>query len=361
MEGGSVLFRVCARKGHVRDRVLESRVRQHIIHRLPQFSEAWDQAFARVTASRPVGGEHRLVHLAELVQCSRIFARLLGDEYAETAAVALETLLTLMLDGEHIYAGTARKTVLDSAKTLRTAIRYRLPCAEGVDEKYTTNRQNEAHSEDSDHALRYHLVESVHKLLSAIGDVTAASAYGGPCVAFPVQQTAMDESSLHLRGFDFYRIEMEGLALFLLEIPWEKIEEHPNGLYGLLKQIGRNGHVFDARAAQALAGAPNRPVLRVLYGSALDPDFLEALLQIPAHHIHPVNPILVRRYRPSWGLSLSMSESSGKQPSGCLKSVGPGKSVEELTREYTLALNRMFAASRTAPRDENLPDHFFIG
>lgn len=340
----------------MRDKLLESRVQQHIICRLPQFSAAWDQAFARVTASRPVGGEHRLVHLAELVQCSRILARLLGDEHAETAAVALETLLTLMLDGEHIYAGTARKTVLDSARTIRTAIRYRFPDA-GADEKAIADRQNEVRSEESNHALRYHLVESVHKLLTAIGDVTAASAYGGPCVAFPVQQAARDEAPLHLRGFDFYRIEMEGLALFLLEIPWEKIEDHPGGLPGLLKQIGRNGHAFDARPAQALASVPQRPVLRVLYGSALDPDFLEALLQIPAQHIHPVNPILVRRYRPSWGLSLSMSENGGQQDSGSILRIGPGKSVEELTREYTLALNRMFAASRTAPRDENLPDN----
>ena len=173
-------------------------------------------------------------------------------------------------------------------------------------------------------------------------------------MAFPVQRENGDDTPLHLRGFDLYRMEMENLRLFLLELPWENVEARSSGLLGLLEGAGRNGHVFDARPARA-AAPDHEAVLRLLYGSALDPDFLEILLQAPAWRIHPVNPILVRRYRPSWGLAPEGDRPGSPAPLS-VRLCGPRKSVEELTAEYTRALNAMFSAARRAPRDERLPD-----
>lgn len=344
---GGVLRQLYARKRQVRDTALETRVRAHTRDHLAACLTAWAETPALTEGSRPPGGEHRLVHLAGRVQPSRIFARLLGDEHAETVAVALETLLTLILEGDLVYAGAVRKAVHAGRDSLTAALPACLaPAAPGADASPPA-------AADGSAPLRRQLVEAVHASLAAIRDVTAASAYGGPCVAFPVQHDGGDDTPLRLRGFDLYRMEMENLRLFLLEMPWKNVETRSNGLTGLLENAARNGHVFDARAA--LTAAPEQEaVLRLLYGSSLDPDFLELLLQAPAWRIHPVNPILVRRYRPSWGLP----EDGGRKSPAPLSDrlCEPRKSVEELAAEYTQALNAMFRAARQASRDERLPD-----
>lgn len=303
-----------------------------------------------MTGAGRVGGEYRLVHLAALAQRTRAFAHLLGDEHAETAAVALEALLTLILDGNLLYAGEARKAVSESGEALRVAIADRV-------ERFARGTVT---GDPDTGEQRHRLVQAVYGLLEAIGSIAAASAYGGPCVAFPVQHAGRDGAPLRLRGFDLYRIEMEDLRLFLLEMPWNDVEERPNGLTGLLEYAGRNGHVFDVRPARSLTSPPlAEGVLRLLYGSTLDPDFLEVLLQAPSRSIHIVNPLLVRRYKASWGLPAG-DGTDGRAPSPMpARSCGPHKSVEELALEYTLALNRMFATSKNGPRDEGLPEHLF--
>lgn len=333
----------------MRDTTLETRVRAHARKHLPACLAGWAETPILTDEGRPAGSEDRLVHLAGLAQRGRIFARLLGDEHAETVAVALESLLTLILEGDLIHAGAARKAVQAGRESLTAALTARLePDAHGAG--------SQPHAADESSALvRRRLVEAVHASLAAIRDVTAASAYGGPCVAFPVQRENGDETPLHLRGFDLYRMEMENLRLFLLELPWENVEERSSGLLGLLEGAGRNGHVFDARPALA-ASPEHEAVLRLLYGSSLDPDFLEILLQAPAWRIHPVNPILVRRYRPSWGFAPEEEARTGSPVPLSVRLCGPRKSVEELAAEYTRALNAMFAAARRAPRDERLPD-----
>lgn len=331
----------------MRDTTLETRVRTHARKHLPACLAGWAETPALTEEGRPTGNEDRLVHLAGLAQRGRIFARLLGDEHAETVAVALESLLTLILEGDLIYAGAARKAVQAGRESLTAALAARLE----PDAPAAGGRPPAA---DGEASLRRGLVGAVHASLAAIRDVTAASAYGGPCVAFPVQHENGDDTPLHLRGFDLYRMEMENLRLFLLELPWENVEERSSGLLGLLEGAGRNGHVFDARPAHA-AAPDHEAVLRLLYGSSLDPDFLEILLQAPAWRIHPVNPILVRRYRPSWGFAPEEDGPESPAPLS-VRLCEPRKSVEELTAEYTRALNAMFAAARRAPRDERLPD-----
>lgn len=341
----------------MRDTALETRVRTHTREHLAACLTGWGETPALTEGSRPTGSEHRLVHLAGRVQHARIFARLLGDEHAETVAVALETLLTLILEGDLVYAGAVRRAVHAGRDSLTAALSACLtPTASDAPGAPNTpgTDASSAATNDSNAPLRRQLVEAVHASLAAIRDVTAASAYGGPCVAFPVQHEGGDDTPLRLRGFDLYRMEMENLRLFLLEMPWNTVEARSSGLTGLLENATRNGHVFDARAA--LAAAPeHEAVLRLLYGSSLDPDFLELLLQAPAWRIHPVNPILVRRYRPSWGRPEDGDRRSPAPLSDRL--CEPRKSVEELTAEYTRALNAMFRAARQTPRDEHLPDN----
>ena len=236
----------------MRDTTLETRVRAHARKHLPACLAGWAETPILTDEGRPAGSEDRLVHLAGLAQRGRIFARLLGDEHAETVAVALESLLTLILEGDLIHAGAARKAVQAGRESLTAALTARLePDAHGAG--------SQPHAADESGALvRRRLVEAVHASLAAIRDVTAASAYGGPCVAFPVQRENGDDTPLHLRGFDLYRMEMENLRLFLLELPWENVEARSSGLLGLLEGAGRNGHVFDARPARA-AAPPPRP------------------------------------------------------------------------------------------------------
>lgn len=322
----------------MRDTVLETRVRIHTRDHLAVCLTGWTETPTLTEASRPPGGEYHLVHLTSRVHHARIFARLLGDEHAETAAVALETLLTLILEGDLLYAGAVRNAVHAGRDSLAAALSACL---------------TPAAPDASAPLLRRRLVEAIHASLAAIRDVAAASAYGGPCVAFPVQYDGGDDTPLRLRGFDLYRMERENLRLFLLEMPWKNVETRPNGLTGLLETAARNGHVSDARAA--LAAAPEHDaVLRLLYCSSLDPDFLELLFQAPAWRIHPVNPVLARRYRPSWGLSGEEGPRSPAPLSARLRE--PRKSVEDLTAEYTRALNAMFRAARHTPRDERPPD-----
>lgn len=324
----------------MRDQKLETQVRFHTIRHLPEYLADWDALLHLMTPAHPAGGEHLLVHLAGVVQRSRTFSRLLGDEHAETASVALETLLTLLLEGDLLYAENYRKIVIESSRTLFSALAARLATPVSDESSLT-----------KDPLSGRKMVETVYRLLDAIGDMTAASAYGGPCVAFPVRHKGRDGAPLRLRGFDLYRIEMEDLRLFMLEISWKDITDRPTGLIGMLDSASRNGHVFDIRPACAFQ-PPCDPSLRLLYGSNLDPDFLEILLQTSVERIHLVNPVLVRRYRPSWGFNTGKGNAPARVHSSKFH-----KSIEDLVKEYTVALNKMFATARTAPRDENLPDN----
>lgn len=308
----------------MRDQVLESQVKEHTAQHVKDCLSIWDKTLLKMAESSP-DCEQYLVQMAGLVQRSRVYARLLGDEYSETASVAIETLLTLLLEGTIVYAEKFQLVLINTGKVLAKALSLCLS---------DTDPQKREWS-------RRQVIASVYILLEAIGDATAASAYGGPCVAFPAMHTGHDDAPLHLRGFDLYRIEMEGLRLFLMELPWQDIEKRPNGITGLLDHTVRNGHVFDVRASKALTpSAHQMPSLRLLYGSCLDPDFLELLVPVPHEHIYPVNPMFVRQYKPSWGL---VTKGSGEKTITLPCSFdGPKKSVEELTLEYTRALSRMF-------------------
>ena len=332
----------------MRNEVLESQVQLHICEQLPVCLAAWRRCLELM--SGPGGrGEFPLVHLATLAQRTRTLTRLLGEEHAETAAVALETLLTMLLKGELLYAGEIRKNTLKSAEAMLGVLAAHVR-QDGAPESGLKTPDE----------LRRPLVETVHKFLRLIRANTVANAYGGPCVAFPVQHVGEDSAPLRLRGFDLYRIEMEDLRLFLLEMPWESVAERPNGLPGLLEYISRNGHAFDARPAWSLAAQPEKEaVLRLLCGFTLAPDFLEVLLQIPAQRIHQVNPLMVRRYKPSWNVAGPSAATHTEKSPYAQSADGVSKTVEELTVEYTTALNRMFATSRNAPRDEHLPEHLF--
>lgn len=282
----------------------------------------------------------RLARLIELTRQSRNIARLTANEEMEAVAVSLEALLTLTSETDFPDTNI-RKTILLGAELLRKNLVYDLANAP---EPSTCARVLSSGPAFVSMPLSPLSASVIERLQIAVKSLATGGAYGGLGVCFSVIHNDTDDTPLRLRGLDLFRLEQKNVRLYLLEIPWQEVLDRNRGLIALLEYLGRNGQVFDIRSAQTfLHGTPASAVniLRILYGAPLDLDFVEALIRLPSEHIHSVNPAMVRKNQPSWGLM------SRPQPLQTLQQQACSRSVEELTREYTLALDRLFTESKT--------------
>lgn len=283
----------------------------------------------------------RLARLIELTRQSRNIARLTANEEMEAVAVSLEALLTLTSETD-LPDTNIRKTILLGAELLRKNLVYDLA---NSPEPSTCARIPLSGPAFVSMPLSPLSASVIERLQIAVKSLATGGAYGGLGVCFSVIHNETDTTPLRLRGLDLFRLEQKNVRLYLLEMPWQEVLDRNRGLITLLEYLGRNGQVFDIRTAETFLHA--RPesavnILRILYGAPLDLDFVEALIRLPSEHIHSVNPAMVRKNQPSWGLV------SRPEPLQTLQQQACSRSVDELTREYTLALNRLFTESKSS-------------
>lgn len=315
----------------MRDSILERQVWKQVTTELPTWLSQWDQYLQKSSILRQEGKDWALPGLPSfqgLIQQTRNLSRLIWNEASEMTAVALEALLTLSPESELPCDESIRKALVLGMRGIRMEL-HTCVSPHCLSEIPTSQAEEEPLPP---------LVQIVSKLLSAVNKAISSGAYGGPCSIYIVKHEGEDSSPLRLRGLDLFRLEQENLSLYLLELPWEDILERNRGLLQLLDYMGRNGHVFDMRPTlQFLAptASSQEHIFRILYGSPLDQDFVEALTRMPPEHIHKVNASQVRRNQPSWGAT------PNRQPVEQLFRQGCQKSLEELTLEYNNAFKQM--------------------
>lgn len=299
-------------------------VARHIEHELQDACAQWEEA--RLCLSRPDDSDEScFVELSGLSQRTRVLVRLLGEEHAETVAVAMEAVCTLIVSGRLPCSPVLKKQLAPGMDSLLCTLRRRL----GKNGSRETQREKHA------------LVQAAHILLHDL-DIPLQNAYGGFCVAFPVDCITPGVASLHARGFDLLRLEKEGLSLYVLEFPRQAIFLRCAGLGGVFASLAQSGHVFDVRQDVG-PGVPDDPesVVRLLYGSVLEPDFVEALTGLSSEKIFPVNPAQVRRYRPSWKRAQQSTASAPRRNS-------PAQELDMLVQEYDRALKELFRTCKSA-------------
>ncbi len=288
----------------------------------------WEKA--REALCRPEGADEAcFVELAGLAQRTRALTRLLGEEHAETVSVAMEAVCTLVVSGSLCASPDLESYVLQGLDGILRTLGSEQGAPKGGSGK-------DAHD----------LVRAAHSLLHGL-DIPLQNAYGGFCVAFPVDCASPGAEPLRIRGFDLLRLEKEGLSLFVLEFPRRDMVLHPSGFGGVLAAPGRSGHVFDVRLfrdTNAVLAETSAGGVRVVYGSTLATDFVEALTGLPPERVFSVNPARVRRYQPSWG------ENRGRKAVSIpVSDAGPkGKHIDDLVREYDRALKELFRIGRTS-------------
>lgn len=315
----------------MRDSILERQVWKQVTTELPAWLSQWDQYLQKSSILRQEGKDWALPGLPSfqgMVQQTRNLSRLIWNEASEMTAVALEALLTLSPETELPCDESTRKALVLGMRGIRMELHT---CV-------SPHRLSEVSATLSEEEPLPPLALIVDKLLFAVNKTTSSGAYGGPCSIYTVKHEGEDASPLRLRGLDLFRLEQENLSLYLLEIPWGDILERNRGLLQLLDYMGRNGHVFDMRPTLHFLDpsvSPQEHIFRILYGSPLDQDFVEALTRMPPEHIHKVNSSQVRRNQPSWGATPS------RQPVEHLFRQGCQKSIEELTLEYNNAFKQM--------------------
>lgn len=348
----------------MRDELLEKQVQEQLGKELPGWLLEWEKclrqtypvpdseqgqrqkypglkALSGMARLAGLAESPRLARLIELTRQSRNIARLTANEEMEAVAVSLEALLTLTSEVDLPDTST-RKTILLSAELLRKNLAYNLA---NEPEPSTCARVPVSGPAFVSMPLSPLSASVIERLQVAVKSLATGGAYGGLGVCFSVINSADDDTPLRLRGLDLFRLEQKNVRLYLLEVPWQEVLERNQGLSSLLEYLGRNGQVFDIRPTLTFLDAvasPETHVLRVLYGATLDQDFVEALIRLPSEHIHRVNPALVRKNQPSWGLVPRPEPlQSMQQQQTC------SRSVEELTQEYSIALNRLFTESRS--------------
>ncbi len=286
---------------------------------------------ARAALCRPEGADDAFfVELAGLAQRTRALTRLLGEERAETVSVAMEAVCTLVVSGSLCVSAELESYLLLGVDGLLRTL---------GDEQGAKNGESAKAAHDL-------VVRAAHSLLHGL-DIPLQNAYGGFCVAFPVDCASPGAEPLRIRGFDLLRLEKEGLSLFVLEFPRRDMVLHPAGFGGVLSAPGRSGHVFDVRLFRTMDDAfseSSEGGVRVVYGSTLAADFVEALTGLPPESIFAVNPARVRRYQPSWG------ENRGRKAAPVRDSAaGPeAKHIDDLVREYDRALKELFRIGRAS-------------
>ena len=268
------------------------------------------------------------VEYAGLYQYTRSFMRLLNEEYAEDACVVSETVCTLILSGFVTDSIPLRKQSAQVVEAMCRIMHWHMGAHDG-----DKNSIDAALYKGTLRLQRY-----VH--------TGAPQEYQHFSRPFPVNAYEDDGAPLRIRGFDLLRLEAEALSLYLLEFDWSGLIERGGTVYGLFAHSSHNGHVFDVRHAKQAYYEPTPytgGVLRLLYGTPLELDFVQAIARVPGSQIFAVDKTRIFSHEPSWGLASSQAT---------MPLVAQPITMDDLTPlidAYDVALNRLFAEAK-APR-----------
>lgn len=272
------------------------------------------------------------VNFATLYQHSRCFMRLLGEDYAEETCVVSETLCTLILSGFVQDSLPLRRQAAQAMKDLARLTRWHM---DGADTVYGEK-----------HAINACLYKDALRLQRYV-NANAPHDYQHFSRVFPVNAYEDDGVFLCVRGFDLLRLDAEALSLYLLEFDWKNIIERGGSFNSLFSHFGLNGHVFDVcYAAQAYCEPTvyEGGVIRLLYGTPLEFDFVQAISRLPESQIFVVDKTRIFSHEPSWGRA---------ENAPCIgQSASQAFTMDDLApliSAYDKALNKAFADAK-APR-----------
>lgn len=301
---------------------------------LPHLLHKWEQGLSFITRREGSIPDSYFVGWAALSQRTRSFMRLLDEDFAEETCVALETICTFIVSGALQDSGPLRRQAQIGVTSLCRLTRWHLATSQPLEQE---NRE----------AVLANLRAATLRL-QRYANTSALNEYGGYCQIFPVNAYEDDGVPLRIRGFDLVRLETEGLSLYLLEFEWSAVMERGTSLMGLLTHTAHNGHVFDVRYARhPYCNHDDKTcfgVLRLLYGTPLELDFVQAIARVPGSQLFIVDKTRIRRHEPSWG-----------EPATDIALASPIRQkitiqdIDPLLKIYDAALSRAFASAK-APR-----------
>lgn len=330
-------------------RSLQGRLQAQICKELPGHLATWTgnqgghlpEYLQNPTQLTPELLQQELSELAVLMQKSRALLKILGHQSALQQNIALEVFLCLMAKQPELTE-EATQLIIDGLKSLYG---FLLQASLGQFSKVSFSRSKQ------------------NKLLALVEQLDTEAKYGKMWQTFSVRHLGRDRAKLHLSGVDILSLDSDKLQLYIVEVVWVQLVERATGLIGFLKYLNRNGRVYDVRLSkqfinaqqtqpgqqgqqkqQKAAGDRSGFVVRILYASKLDSDFVEAFINLPTYQIHAVRQKHLRRHLPAWG-----SPKLAPVENICLNTPAT-KSLEELIAEYNLAFVELIAESQEEHR-----------